>query len=167
MSLDRFKTAQAAISGGFDAALAELRSGRKTGHWIWYIFPQIGGLGHSAMSQYYALRDASEACDYLRDPLLRKRLLLAAEAVATQLASGTPLVELMGGSVDSLKLVSSLTLFELAARQVQRSAKDPTLDDFLAQCEAILGAAGAMGFPRCAHTLRTWRDSSGRGGASR
>jgi uncharacterized protein (DUF1810 family) len=166
MALDRFKTAQAATSGGFDVALAELRSGRKTGHWIWYIFPQVGGLGHSAMSQYYALRDAREACDYLRDPLLRKRLLLATEAVAAQLARGTQLVGLMDGSVDSLKLVSSLTLFELAARQVQRSAPDPTLDDFLAQCAAILGVAEAQGFSRCAHTLGAWRGSSDRGGAT-
>ncbi len=63
MSLTRFHEAQASRSAGYDTALAEIRRGRKTSHWIWYIFPQLAGLGRSAMAEKYAIRDLAEACD--------------------------------------------------------------------------------------------------------
>ncbi len=69
MSLERFHEAQARRSAGYDTALAEIRRGRKTSHWIWYIFPQLAGLGRSSMAENYAIRDLAEACEYLRDPL--------------------------------------------------------------------------------------------------
>ena len=71
MSLERFHQAQAGRSAGYDTALAEIRAGGKRSHWIWYIFPQIEGLGHSSTARAYALRDLGEACAYLRDPILK------------------------------------------------------------------------------------------------
>jgi uncharacterized protein (DUF1810 family) len=153
MSLERFKRAQVAGEGGFEPALAELRAGRKTGHWIWYVFPQLAGLGQSSTARLFALRDFNEACDYLRDPLLRERLLLASEAVAGKLGAGMALVELMGGTIDALKLVSSLTLFEVVARRLQAQGADPSLARLMAQCDSILLVASRQGFPRCRFTL--------------
>ena len=70
--LSRFHAAQAR---DYDTALSEIRAGRKRSHWIWYIFPQIRGLGYSSTAQYYALEDLGEAKAYLADPVLRQRLL--------------------------------------------------------------------------------------------
>jgi uncharacterized protein (DUF1810 family) len=109
-ALDRFVTAQA--GGVYEGALAELRRGRKTGHWIWYVFPQIAGLGMSAMSQAYAIRDLDEARDYLAHPLLGPRLIAAAEAVLAH--AGRHTAEAMLGGIDAIKLRSSATLFEAA-----------------------------------------------------
>jgi uncharacterized protein (DUF1810 family) len=143
-SLDRFTHAQANPSAGIAVALSELRAGRKTSHWIWYVFPQLAGLGHSATARHYELRDLEEARAYLRDPQLRANYLLAAEAIAAQLEPGASLERLMGGKIDALKLVSSLTLFELA------SAGD--FPNLAALCREILARAEAQGFPRCSHT---------------
>jgi uncharacterized protein (DUF1810 family) len=155
MSLDRFKEAQAAREAGFETALAELQAGRKTSHWIWYVFPQIEGLGRSATARFYALRDLDEACDYLRDPVLRERLERATAAVADQLEHGARLTELMGGATDSLKLVSSLTLFERAAKRCGDDDRAGAVawSRLAAEWGRILAAAAAQGFPRCEHTL--------------
>ena len=88
MSLARFHDAQASLSVGYKAALAEIRRGRKTSHWIWYIFPQLAGLGRSSTARAYALDDLAETCAYLRDPLLRTRYEEIACAVSDQLARG-------------------------------------------------------------------------------
>jgi uncharacterized protein (DUF1810 family) len=106
-SVDRFHTAQASPTAGYDNALAEIRRGRKTSHWIWYIFPQIEGLGRSSTARAYAIRDLAEACEYLRDPMLRARYEEIAGAVSEQLAAGRGLEDLMGGRTDALKLVSA------------------------------------------------------------
>src|SRR3954470_11411387 len=118
MSLVRFHEAQADPHAGYDTALAEIRRGRKTSHWIWYIFPQLAGLGRSAMAEKYAIRDLAEACDYLHDPLLRARYEEITAAVSDQLADGVAVEELMGSRIDALKLVSSLTLFRDAAQSL-------------------------------------------------
>ena len=107
--LDRFVTAQAGV---YDGALAELRRGRKTGHWIWFIFPQVAGLGSSEMSRYYAIGSFEEARAYLAHPVLGPRLLACAAAVMA--VSGRSAVEILG-SVDAVKLRSSMTLFHRAA----------------------------------------------------
>ena len=73
--LERFKLAQDERHSGFDAALSELRAGRKTGHWIWYVFPQLAGLGSSPMAVQYGVEGTAEAVAYLNDPLLRDRLI--------------------------------------------------------------------------------------------
>ena len=95
MSLARFHEAQASRSAGYDAALAEIRRGRKTSHWIWYIFPQLAGIGRSSMAEKYAIRDLAEACDYLRDPRLRSRYEEITAAVSHQFAHGLALEDLM------------------------------------------------------------------------
>lgn len=107
--LDRFVAAQA---GDYAAALAELRHGRKTSHWIWYVFPQIAGLGTSAMSQRYAIADLTEAKAYLQHPLLGARLREASAAMLDH--AGKRSAEAVLGGTDAVKFRSSMTLFEAA-----------------------------------------------------
>lgn len=154
MSFERFHIAQNSEYAGFAAALEELRAGRKTSHWIWYVFPQLTALGRSSTAQFYGLTDVDEACAYLGDPLLRDRLLTACEAVHAQLTRGVPLRALMGGETDSLKLVSSLTLFELAARRLAASSPVPEIVRLADLCAAVLDLAKKQGWPRCPVTLR-------------
>lgn len=151
MSLERFTSAQDSAFGSYRSALAELRSGRKTGHWIWYIFPQLAGLGSSSMSRTYALRDLDEAAAYLRHPVLRDRLAEVTNAVAEQLQSGVALTTLMGGSLDAQKLVSSLTLFEIAAGRLEPAAQP---DALAAVIRHVLAVAERQGFGRCGFTQR-------------
>ncbi len=106
--LDRFTQAQ---EGSYETALAEIRRGAKRSHWMWYIFPQIAGLGHSAMAQHYAIASLAEARAYLAHPVLGPRLLACVDAL-DGLSETT--AERVFGSVDAVKLRSSLTLFEAA-----------------------------------------------------
>jgi uncharacterized protein (DUF1810 family) len=107
--LDRFVAAQ---EGVIDQALAELRAGAKTSHWMWFVFPQIAGLGHSAMAQRYAIADLAEARAYLTHPLLGPRLIDATEAMLGR--AGHRSAETILGGIDAIKLRSSMTLFEAA-----------------------------------------------------
>jgi uncharacterized protein (DUF1810 family) len=151
MSLDRFHQAQASHSAGYDTALAEIRRGRKVSHWIWYIFPQIAGLGHSSSAREYAIRDLEEAAEYLRDPILRARYEEISGVVKEKLASGRAVEDLMGSRIDALKLVSSLTLFRAAAQSL---ADEKSAFASLTQCcDSILQQAAAQGYPPCAQTL--------------
>ena len=109
--LQRFVDAQAGI---YPQALAELRRGRKTSHWMWFVFPQLAGLGHSAMARRYAIADLAEARAYLAHPLLGPRLIEASGVVGS--APGVSAEAIMGG-IDALKLRSSMTLFAIAADQ--------------------------------------------------
>ena len=108
--LQRFADAQAAT---FNIALAELRAGRKQSHWMWFIFPQLSGLGHSPTAQFYGIRSLHEARAFLAHPLMGNRY---REAVAAILdwAGRKDAVEILG-DVDAMKLRSSLTLFEVAS----------------------------------------------------
>ena len=106
--LSRFLNAQAR---DYETALREIRAGHKRSHWIWYIFPQIQGLGFSSTAQYYAIENLEEAKAYLADPVLRERLLEISNALLA-LDSCDP-SEVMGYP-DDLKLRSSMTLFSLA-----------------------------------------------------
>ena len=103
--LDRFIDAQ---NGVYDRALAELRNGRKRSHWMWFIFPQMAGLGTSSMAEKYAIRSAGEASTYLADPILGARLLRCVDAVLS--IDGKSAHEVFG-SPDDHKLRSSMTLF--------------------------------------------------------
>ena len=105
--LDRFVTAQDDL-GTYARALAELRRGNKTGHWMWFIFPQIAGLGLSAMSQRYAISGLAEARAYLRHPVLGPRLLECASVLAN--TRGRTAEQILGG-IDAVKLRSCATLF--------------------------------------------------------
>ena len=107
--LERFVDAQA---GTYEQALAELRESRKRGHWIWFIFPQLRGLGRSEVSRFYAIDSLDEARAYLAHAELGPRLRSAAQAV---LDSGETDPEAMVGQVDAVKLRSSMTLFARAA----------------------------------------------------
>ncbi|MGO4134373.1 DUF1810 domain-containing protein [Rhizobium brockwellii] len=103
--LHRFIDAQ---NGIYERALLELKAGRKTSHWMWFIFPQIAGLGTSAMAEKYAIRSAEEAAAYLADPILSSRLLRCVEAILS--VNGRSAREILG-SPDDFKLRSSMTLF--------------------------------------------------------
>jgi uncharacterized protein (DUF1810 family) len=109
--LERFVTAQ--DSGGtYQRALAELQAGRKTSHWMWFIFPQVAGLGFSAMAQRYAISGVAEARAYLGHPVLGPRLRACTGAIAA--TSGSTADRILG-SVDAMKLRSCMTLFAAAA----------------------------------------------------
>ena len=107
--LSRFVEAQATA---WPAALAELRAGRKQSHWMWFVFPQIAGLGASPMAVHYAIGSADEAKAYLDDPLLGARL---REGVAAMLSHRGQSADAILGGIDALKFRSSLTLFEAVA----------------------------------------------------
>jgi uncharacterized protein (DUF1810 family) len=109
--LQRFVEAQDA-HGTYVQALRELRAGRKVSHWMWFVFPQLAGLGRSAMAQAYALRDLDEACAYLAHPTLGPRLVECTEAVASQ--PDRSALQILG-AVDEMKLRSCVTLFAIAA----------------------------------------------------
>lgn len=111
VDLERFVSAQAA-GGIYQQALRELRGGRKTSHWMWFVFPQVAGLGSSAISRRYAIRDLEEAQAYVRHPLLGPRLL---ECTAAVVAHGERRPEEIFGAIDAVKLRSSMTLFACAA----------------------------------------------------
>ena len=110
-SLSRFVDAQDA-GGTYATALAELQRGRKQGHWMWFVFPQISGLGRSATSQHFAISGRAEAKAYLAHPVLGPRLRECASAL-TALPGSDPVAVL--GSVDAAKLRSSMTLFAAVA----------------------------------------------------
>jgi uncharacterized protein (DUF1810 family) len=176
--LDRFKRAQDDPHAGFEQALEEIRAGRKRGHWIWYVFPQLDGLGMSSMARAYGLDGEAEATAYLRDRQLRGRLLTITHAAAEQLAAGRSasggarrveggdgklrLSALMGSEIDATKLVSSLTLFAEVARRLAGSAAADEEDAEAAEEYAamastaaeILTIASSQGYPPCAFTRR-------------
>jgi len=110
-NLERFVAAQDA-GGIYDRAVAELHQGDKTSHWMWFVFPQIRGLGESAMSKEYAIASLEEATAYLRHPVLGPRLIECAGIVAaTHERTATQIF----GGIDAQKLHSSMTLFHRAA----------------------------------------------------
>ncbi|WP_420143969.1 DUF1810 domain-containing protein [Sphingobium sp.] len=108
MALGRFLEAQA---GSYQAALSELRAGAKRSHWMWFIFPQLRSLGQSSISQHYGIASLNEAKDYQDHPVLGARYVECVETLQ-RLAGSDPVA--VFGSVDAMKLRSSLTLFEKA-----------------------------------------------------
>lgn len=110
--LDRFKKAQ---EEDYPYALQEIKTGRKRSHWIWYIFPQLKGLGFSSMSEYYGIDGRAEAQAYIADSVLRARLVEISQALLT-LESNNP-TQVMGYP-DDLKLKSSMTLFAEVAPDI-------------------------------------------------
>ena len=108
-ALARFLDAQ---RDAYDIAIAELRAGRKRSHWIWFVFPQLKGLGRSAMSHRYGLPGVAEASAYLAHPVLGVRLI---DAIHAMLANGAVPAAKILGELDALKFRSCLTLFSVAA----------------------------------------------------
>lgn len=113
--LSRFLKAQ---ERDYDTALKEIKAGHKSSHWIWYIFPQLGALGHSPTAKFYGIADLDEARAYLENNLLRSRLFEISQAL---LDLPNHDIEGIMGYPDNLKLCSSMTLFQLA---------EPTCDIF-------------------------------------
>jgi uncharacterized protein (DUF1810 family) len=137
--LDRFVTAQD-VDATYERALSELHAGRKDSHWMWFVFPQLTGLGQSSTSQRYAIQSLAEARAYLRDPVLGRRLLECTKVLAS--LSGLS-AELIFGAIDAMKLRSSMTLFARAAPE--ESLFTRVLDDYFAglpdpATEALLDA---------------------------
>ena len=106
--LDRFIEAQ---KNTYNRALQEIKNGQKESHWIWYIFPQIRGLGHSERANYYAIEDIEEATNYLKNPILYARLIEISKALLE--VEEKTAIEILG-YVDAMKVKSSMTLFHLA-----------------------------------------------------
>jgi uncharacterized protein (DUF1810 family) len=140
--LDRFRTAQEA-GDAYQRALSELRDGRKRTHWMWFVFPQLEGLGQSATSRRYAIRSLAEARAYLSDPVLGSRLI---ECAAVLLGLEGRKAEQILGSTDAIKLRSSMTLFARALPEETafngvlgkyfEEAPDPRTDALLEHIEA-------------------------------
>ena len=136
--LDRFLTAQ---QDSYKTALREIQGGQKISHWMWYIFPQIAGLGYSQMAQYYAIRDIEEAKEYLKNDVLRRRLLEISQALLETESDDAAYVM---GWPDDLKLKSSMTLFLLAEPECQvfqkvldkffQGEKDEKTEEILSAC---------------------------------
>jgi len=113
-SLQRFLDAQAGV---YQDALAELARGRKTSHWMWFIFPQLKGLGHSETARYFGIASREEARAYLEHPVLGTRLRQCVDRI---MALDSPDPHAIFGSPDDLKLRSSLTLFAAVAGEDKR-----------------------------------------------
>ena len=109
MSLERFLDAQKV---NYEIALSEIKGGKKYSHWIWYIFPQINGLGYSPTSKYYAIKNKEEAIEYLKHPILSVRLLEITEEL---LKLDEDNISAIMGYLDDIKLKSSMTLFYLVS----------------------------------------------------
>jgi uncharacterized protein (DUF1810 family) len=138
-NLDRFVAAQAPV---LNTVLAELKAGHKRSHWMWFIFPQLRGLGHSSMAQFYGIGSLHEARAYFIHPLLGPRLSLCTETVLS--VQGRSLHDIMG-SPDDMKFKSSMTLFSMVA-EGDDSPFRRALDVFCDGCHdertvALLGAA--------------------------
>lgn len=108
--LKRFALAQDDPREGYVMALRELRAGRKLSHWIWYIFPQLRGLGRSEYSSLYGIDSFEEARSYLEDPLLGRRIRNISGVLLIH--AGKDITDIMGGRTDARKLFSSMTLFD-------------------------------------------------------
>lgn len=127
--INRFLEAQETT---YQQALQEVKSGRKTSHWIWYIFPQIDGLGQSYASHYYGIEDIEEAKAYLQQPILKQRLLEISSALLE--VEGKNSFEIFG-TLDAIKVQSSMTLFHITNpeeevfKQVLDKYYDGTLDE--------------------------------------
>ena len=128
--IDRFIKTQEKT---YAAALAELRAGEKRGHWIWWVFPQMRGLGTSEYSVFYGIANEAEALAYLSHPVLGARYRECVSVVHGHLClGGVAPLQLMGSEVDVMKLRSSLGLF------VKASGKDENFLEFRTQAQAIL-----------------------------
>lgn len=132
----------------FDRALAEIQSGRKCTHWMWFIFPQIVSLGRSPTAIEYGITSREEADAYLRHPILGRDYTAIVEAVRQQVVSRAVGLTALMGRPDDFKLVSSVTLF----RAIAQCSGDAQLEQFTDQCDDVIEQAELQGFPRCVAT---------------
>jgi len=123
-NLDRFIEAQEPI---FATALDELRAGRKRSHWMWFVFPQLQGLGHSPLASFYGIASLDEAMAYLAHPVLGSRLILCTETVLS--VAGRTLNDIFG-SPDDLKFHSCMTLFAMTSEESHDSSFRRAIDRY-------------------------------------
>ena len=133
----------------YDQALSEINDGRKRSHWMWFIFPQVAGLGSSPTAAHYAIRNRAEADAFLRDPTLGPGYRTLVDAVWQQVCGAGVTIRDLFGRPDDQKLVSSLTLFAGVAGDLGEDWADT-----VAKANEILDHAEAQGLPRCATTRR-------------
>ena len=135
-SLQRFRVAQdKGNPSPYELAIAELQEGRKTTHWIWFILPQLRGLGHSPTAKHFGIADLCDARAYLADKLLSKRLEQVIAIIADQLLQpDQTLIRLMGSDLDANKTISSLTLFEAAGL----ASATPLLNQLCQRCQSTI-----------------------------
>jgi uncharacterized protein (DUF1810 family) len=148
VDLDRFEAHQ----NDFDRALAEIERGRKRSHWMWYVFPQVAGLGNSEMSRLYAIGSIDEAEAFLLHPALGSAYRRIVDAVWEQVVNRGVTVHELFSSPDDAKLVSSLTLFAAVATRLPTHSAGNA--EFITHAVEILEAAYAQGLNRCATTDR-------------
>ena len=155
-AIERFLRAQdgnaTAGYGGdtYATALKELGEGRKRSHWMWYVFPQASGLGHTPISRHYAIGNVSEAVAYLEHPVLGPRYLESVEILATCLVTGPPQdvwvsLQSVLGRTDAMKFKSSLTLFGETARTLFGNVADGVAK--------LSSQLHGLGLRRCSTTL--------------
>lgn len=122
-NVDRFLKAQNSSYAGLSFCSRRIACGSKSGHWMWYVFPQIEGLGSSGPANAFAIGGEEEAAEFLRNPELRSRLFTITEVVAKQLSVGraTSFERLMGSHIDAKKVVSSLTLLRARCKETSPS----------------------------------------------
>jgi uncharacterized protein (DUF1810 family) len=149
VDLQRFVDAQ---HSSFDRALSEIEAGRKQSHWMWYVFPQISGLGLSSKSVRYAIGSVEEATAFLEHPILGVRYRQIVDAVWHHVVEGHVTIHNLFGSPDDSKLVSSLTLFEGVADDCD--LPEPDIVAFVTKADQVLQAAYAEGIAPCADTDR-------------
>ena len=133
VNLNRFVVAQESPYFGYDVALKEIRAGKKSSHWIWYIFPQMRGLGHSHYAQFYGIVDVAEAAAYLNHQVLGARLREISQALLEHRAMSAE--QILGG-IDACKVRSCMTLFNrLAPNEVFGQVLEAFYDG---ECQATL-----------------------------
>lgn len=137
--LDRFVTAQASVIAEIRA---ELKAGRKKSHWMWFVFPQLRGLGHSAMARHYGIEGLEEARAYLAHPVLGPRL---KDCTALVLTHGTRSAYEIFGTPDDLKFHSSMTLFHLVSPE--EALFRQAIEQFFANSLDNLTVTGVKGLP--------------------
>jgi uncharacterized protein (DUF1810 family) len=137
-ALARFTEAQELPASGFDAALREIQSGAKTGHWIWYVFPQLAGLGSSSVSRTYGIHGLEEAREYLRNPTLQSRLLAITTEVANHLSTGASIDTLMGSEGGPVAGIRALPIHAGSPqlRKLSIAVKDKSHAGQEAPCQA-------------------------------
>lgn len=152
MDLQRFKDAQNDSFNGFDTALREIRAGAKRSHWVWYVLPQLRGLGQSSTASHYGIDGESEAIAYLRDPELREHLNVIVAALLSH-RHHAALSRVMGSRLDAVKAMSSMTLFAAVARTLHAAGECAACGAIAQSAEEILSWGEAEGLVRCAFTL--------------
>lgn len=110
LGLERFRSAH---ERDYETALEEIKAGKKESHWIWYIFPQLQGLGHSTMAMYYGIQDKDEAVAYWNDPVLSSHL----REITSELLKHNQSIDRIVGYPDNMKVCSCMTLFYLVTRE--------------------------------------------------